>query len=480
MKILLQEPLVSRELTYGKFSGGAGNNTFPYGLASVARYVMDRGHEVKYLEPNIEGMDFEAYGRYLLENDFDVVGMGSTTLQINQVIKTFEFVKKIKPGIVTVMGGVHPTIMPSETLEATAAVDYLVLGEGEIPFSRLLDWLKDGREGGREPDGIPGLAFRGAGKTLVINPPVPANTLAEADFPTPPYELFPMKRYIAQISYTKRFPSYSVVASRGCPFKCSFCNGSAVLGKRVRYKSADRLIEEILLLKNEYGAKGIIFLDSTFTLDKRWVADFCRKYIEKKIGLPWACNSRVDTVDEPLLRLMKEAGCWEILYGIESANQRSLDLIRKGTTVEQNTTALKLSMSLGFYTYASYILCLPGETEADALNTVRYAREMATPIAMFYLPVPFPKTALYDTCRELGGLREGAAWEDFNAWDFSNPVYINPLIGKERMQEILKDAYSHHYRSPLVIWRNLKELLLLRQDLRKFIYAIKGMLGLYR
>ncbi|MDO8802803.1 MAG: radical SAM protein [Elusimicrobiota bacterium] len=475
MKILFQEPLVKSELTYGKFAGGAGNNTFPYGLASVARYAMDRGHEVKYLEPNIEGVDLEAYGRYLLENDFDVVGMGSTTLQINQVIKTFEFVKKIKPGIVTVLGGVHPTIMPSETLAAAPAVDYLVLGEGEVPFSRLLACLQEGRK----PEGVAGLAFR-SGAGAVINPPAPDSMLEEADFPTPPYELFPMKRYIAQISYTKRFPSYSIVASRGCPFKCTFCNGSAVLGKRVRYKSADRLIEEILLLKNEYGARGIIFLDSTFTLNKQWVAEFCRKYIEKKIGLPWACNSRVDTVDEQLLRLMKEAGCWEILYGIESANQASLDLIRKGTTVDQNTKALKLSMSLGFYTYASYILCLPGETEADALNTVRYARELATPIAMFYLPVPFPKTALYDTCREMGGLREGAAWEDFNAWDFSNPVYVNPLIGKERMQEILKGAYSQYYRSPRVIWRNLKELLLFRQDLKKFIYAVKGMLGLYR
>ena len=476
MKILFQEPLVSRKITYGKFSDGAGNNTFPYGMGSVARYVMDRGHDAKYLEPNIEGMDFEAYGRYILENDFDVIGMGSTTLQINQVIKTFEFIKKIKPGIVTVLGGVHPTIMPSETLAATDAVDYLVLGEGEVPFSRLLSCLQEGRE----PDGIAGLAFRNDGKGLVINPPAPANTLEGADFPTPPYHLFPMKRYVAQISYTKRFPSYSIVASRGCPFKCSFCNGSAVLGARVRYKSPDRLIEEILLLKNDYGAKGVIFLDSTFTINKQWVAEFCRKYIEEKVGLPWACNSRVDTVDEPLLTLMKEAGCWEILYGIESANQKSLDMINKGTTVEQNTRALKLSTKLGFYTYASYILCIPGETEADALNTVRYAREMATPIAMFYLPVPYPKTPLYDTCREKGILREDAAWEDFNAWDFSNPVYINPLIGKERMKAILTGAYSAYYRSPRVIWRNVRELLLFRQDIRKFIYAVRGIMGLYK
>ena len=478
MKILLQEPLVSRDVTYGKFSAGAGNNTFPYGLASVARYLMDRGHEVTYLEPSIEGLDADGYARYLGERAFDAVGMGSTTLQIKSTLATFELAKKVRPGLVTLLGGVHPTIMPRETLLASPAVDYLVLGEGERPAARLLDCLARGDRAAAAA--VPGTASRGEGGEILINPPSPGDALESAEFVVPPYELFPMKRYVAQITYTKRFPSYSIVASRGCPYRCSFCNGSAVLGKRVRYKEARRLIEEMALLKNEYGAKGIIFLDSTFTLNKQWMTEFCRLYRESGTGLPWACNSRVDTVDETLLRLMKSAGCWEILYGIESGNQRSLDLISKGTTVEQNTRALKLTMSLGFYTYASYILCLPGETEADALNTVRYARGIGTPIAMFYLPVPYPKTELYEVCRKRGILREDADWGDFNAWDFTNPVYINPLIGKEGMQRILNGAYLSYYSSPAVLWRNLREVLLLRQDLQKFVYAVKGMAGLFK
>ncbi|MBI4655339.1 MAG: cobalamin B12-binding domain-containing protein [Elusimicrobia bacterium] len=475
MKILFQEPLISRRITYGKFERGAGNNTFPYGMACVASYVMDRGHSVGYLEPNIEGMDFKSYGSYLRSNDFGLVGMSSTTLQINQTIKTFEFIKKTTPGIVTVMGGVHASIMPAETLAATGAIDYLVLGEGEVPFSRLLAGIEGGAD---EPAaGICGLAFKKNGR-VVINPPGPENSLQGSDFPVPPYNIFPMDKYIAQITYTKRFPSYSVVASRGCPFKCAFCNGSAVLGSKTRYKDTERLITEIISLKEQYGAKGIIFLDSTFTLNKQWVAEFCRRYTEKKVGLPWACNSRVDTVNEQMLRLMKKAGCWEILYGAESWNQKSLDIINKGTTVEQNERTLKMTMALGFYTYASYILCLPGETEADALNTIRRAKDIATPIAMFYLPVPYPKTALYEICRERGMLREDADWEDFNAWDFSNPVYINPLIGKERMQRILRRAFYSYYLTPKVIYKNMIEAVLFRQDIRKFIYAFRGMMGI--
>jgi radical SAM superfamily enzyme YgiQ (UPF0313 family) len=475
MKMLFQEPLVSSSVTYGKFAGGAGNNTFPYGLASVARYVMDRGHQVEYLEPNIEGMDFDAYGRYLRSRDVMLVGISSTTLQIKRAIATFEFIKKTRPELVTVLGGVHASLMPRETMEATKAIDYLVLGEGEVPFTRLLDAL-DGAGG---VDRIPGLAFRGP-SVIVVNPPARENSLEGGDLPVPPYELFPMRKYIAQVSFTKRFPSYSIVASRGCPFRCSFCNGNAVTGTRVRYKSIPVLLDEIELLKNEYGAKGIFFLDSTFTVNKGWLTEFCHKYIERKLGLHWACNSRVDTVDEALLRLMKAAGCWEVVYGVESGNQKSLDLICKGTTVEQGTKIVKLTKSLGFYTYTSYILCLPDETEEDALNTVSYAKELATPIAIFYLPVPFPKSGLHEICRQKGGLRENADWEDYNSWDFTNPVYINPLIGKEKMQKILKDAYSSYYLAPGIIAANLKELALLRQDPRKFVYALKGVLGLYK
>jgi radical SAM superfamily enzyme YgiQ (UPF0313 family) len=475
MKVLIQEPLVSRSLTYGKFSAGAGNNTFPYGAACVARYAMDRGFEVAYLEPSIEGMDAEAYSRYFREHDFSVVGIGSTTLQIKRTLETFALVKRIKPGAVTVLGGVHGTLMPEETMAASPALDYLVIGEGEKPFHALLCCLRDGTP--ERIAAIPGLAYRQGGR-VVVNPPTPANTLAPAELPVPPYSIFPMSRYVAQITYTKRFPSYSIVASRGCPYRCAFCNGSSVLGPRVRYKDPSVLIDEMLALKNEYGARGIIFLDSTFTVSRRWLEEFCRKYIERKVDLPWACNSRVDTVDEATLRLMKAAGCWELLYGIESANQKSLDMIDKRTTVEQNAKMLRLTMALGFYTYASYILCLPGETEADAMNTVRFAREIGTPIAMFYLPVPYPKTRLYEVCKEKGILRTGADWEDFNAWDFTNPVYINPLIGKENMQRILNRAYSSYYSTPKVLWRNFKEVALLRQDLRKFVYAVKGLGGM--
>jgi radical SAM superfamily enzyme YgiQ (UPF0313 family) len=477
MNILFQEPFVDRRITFGKFEKGAGSNTFPYGVACIAAYMRDRGHKVYYLEPNLENISFSDYKQYLISKNIELVGIGSTTLQIGKTLKTFEKIKKINPKIITVLGGIHGTIMPKETLKESGFVDYIVLGEGEKPFNNLVNFLE--HKGKIKLKNINGIAYREKGK-IIVNPPNFDDMLKPEEMPFPAYDLFPMNKYVAQITYAKTFPSYSLLCSRGCVFRCAFCNACDVFGGRVRYRPVDTVIEEILYLKQKYNAKGLFFQDSTFTCNNQWVKEFCKKMIEKRINIPWACGSRTDTVNEELLRLMKRAGCWEISFGIESGNQKSLDLINKKTTVEQNTKILKLSMKTGIYTFANYILCLPGETKEDVLNTIRYAKKMATPMALFYLPIPFPKTALWDICKKKGILRENAPWEEFNAWDISNPVYINPLIGKEEMKRLLNYAFTSYYRTPSVILKNLKEIILLRQSIKRYWLALKGMLGLFR
>jgi radical SAM superfamily enzyme YgiQ (UPF0313 family) len=220
-----------------------------------------------------------------------------------------------------------------------------------------------------------------------------------------------------------------------------------------------------------------MFLDSTLTTNRAWVMDFCEELLSSGVKVAWSCNARVDTVDEDMLRLMKRAGCWEILFGVESANQKSLDSMNKGVTVEENTKAIRLCLKLGYYTYATYILGWPGENVEDAKRTVKYATELGTHLAMFYLPVPFPKTRLWDICEQTGGLRANAPYEDYSAWDLTKPVYVNPQIGKERMQWLLKWAYTTYYTTPKVIWRNIEELLLLKQSPRRYIMGLRAMMG---
>ncbi len=477
VKILFQEPFIPREVTYGKFTAGIGNNTFPCGMASVAAYIHERGYEVAYLEPSIEGMTRDAYLRFLGEHDFGVIGMSATTLQVSYCIRTCQLIKSRFPHIATVLGGVHATLLPEETLDTSDAVDYLVMGDGERPFLRLIDCLS---RGDREAiPSIGGIACRVDGR-VVANAPSDATRLSEQELPIPLYSIFPMRKYVARISYTKVYPTYTILASRGCPFKCSFCNATATMGRRLRFKPVERVLEEITLLRDEYGAKGLIFLDSTFTANHTWLRQFCQAYAESGLALPWACNARVDTVNEDILRLMKDAGCWTMLMGIESANQKSLDLMNKGTTVEQNEAVIRLALRLGFYVYTSYILGVPGEDERDVLNTIKFARRMGNHLATFYLPTPFPKTKLMESAIADGGLRADATYDDYNCWDASNPVYVNPLLGADKMQRLLRRAFMAFYLNPVVWYRNAKEIVLLRQSFYKWWLGLKMFLAVLR
>lgn len=471
MNILFQEPFAPRNVRYGKFEKGAGNNTFHYGLACIASYIKDRGYNVSYLDPNIHNMSVEEYIKYIKDRHLNLIGISSTTLEIDYVIETTKIIKKYRPDIIIVLGGVHPTLMPHETMKAAPTVDYIIIGEGEKPFYRLVKALGDKED----IEHIDGLCYRRSGE-IISNPPVD-NRLTPEEIPIPLFEIFPMREYIAQITFAKVFPSYSIIASRGCPFRCTFCNSNDVLGKKVRYKPVDTLIKEIKILKENYGMKGIMFLDSTFTLNKNWVKEFCDKYKASGLKLPWACNTRVDTLNKELLLIMKGAGCWGLAMGIESGNQKSLDILKKGVTVLQNTNAVKLCLELGFFVYTTYIICLPSETKEDALNTIEYARKMGNHLSMFYLPVPFPKTELEALCRAEGGLRTDVKWRDYNSWDFSNPVYINPLIGKGDMQRLLKTAYIRFYSNPIVIYRNFKEVIQFKQSYKKYIMASKSFLS---
>ena len=474
LKILFQEPFVSPRDTFGKFSGAGCNNTFPYGIASIASYIKDKGYNASYLDPVIEKISLKAYLDFVKREDINVIGMGSTTVLIKKTIETFKLIKKYFPDIITVLGGPHGTLFPAETMAESGAVDYIILGEGEKPFLFLLDCLAQGkREYIRHIDGI---CFK-QDNAIIINQAKPESRLEASEIPIPCFEIFPMRKYVAQITYAKRFPSYSVVASRGCPYRCAFCSASVVFGNKVRYKPVGTLIQELDILKKEYGARGIMFFDSTFTVDRRWMEEFCRESIKAKIGLPWACNSRVDTVDEELLSLMKDAGCWAMLYGIESANQKSLDLMNKKITVQQNTIAVELALKLGYFVYTTYILCLPGEDEKDVLSTIDYARGLGNHLANFYLPVPYPSTKLRQICHDTGGLRQDAQWQDYNAWDYSNPVYVNPLIGKEKMVSLYKKAYFNFYSNPQVWLKHAAEILLLKQSPYKYWLGLKAFLN---
>ncbi len=453
LKILFTEPLSSMNAVWGKLGDDSGNNNFMYGVGSILSYMRESGFSnLRFMDPNLEKIGKDEFVSVLAKERFDVVAMSCFTASAGYVYKTLKVVKETLPDCITVIGGIHPTLSPEECLKESAHVDVIVIGEGEITFKELSENII----GRNDLDNVKGICFR---KNSTIIKTLPREHIKDINMlPMPAYDLFPMDRYVAQVTHVKLYPSYIMLNSRGCCYQCAFCHANAIHGRRIRHRSPDNVIKEMLYLKDNFGAKGISFYDSTFTIKRNWVVELCNKMIEKNVGLAWECNTRTDKVDEELLTLMKKAGCWGVNFGIESGNQKSLDLIRKANTVEQNTKSVKTALKIGLFVVGTYIICLPGENEEDVINTINYARELGTHQALFYLPIPYPKTLLYQLCEEEGGLRKDVKWEDYNAFDFDNPVYVNKRIGKEKMIKLYNHAFRVYYLTPKVILRNLMQI----------------------
>lgn len=423
----------------------------------LAAVVREQGHDAHILDPYFNRVTPDAYIAYLKEHQFNVIGSTIYTLTQPLSKKLFEYTRRALPDAFTVAGGPHPTSLPAETLEDIPQLDCVVYGEGELTFAELLNYLREGVS----IESVKGIAYRSNSQNrVVVNPPREFIERLD-DLPLPAYDLFPIQEYVPTPNLVRRYPTVATQISRGCPFQCVFCEYNLALGRKYRHKSPDKVIEELLYLKSRYNARGIVFRDSTLTLNVPFLRKLCDEMVKNELDLAWMCYSRTDVIakhGKELLPLMKKAGCWQIGYGCESGNQKSLDLLRKVTTVVDNVTAVEETIRAGIMCSTTWIIGLPGETREDAWNTVRLAARLGSHVAKFFLPLPYPNTELEGICREDGGLREDASYDDYELYMPDNPIYVNPRIGREGMTRLLKAAYRKFYTTPKVLYRNFSQL----------------------
>jgi anaerobic magnesium-protoporphyrin IX monomethyl ester cyclase len=449
---LLLEPLMTDKAKWGRFNVGKGFVP-PMGMFSIYSYLKSRGKTVRFIDTQ-----FGEYGeediKKLLASDKGIktVGIPVFTNTAFYSFRTAKICKEANPGVKIVLGGVHATALPERSFKECPSADYIVLGEGELTFDELIERI----EAGRPAWDVKGVSYMKDGKfTANESRPLIQNL---DDLPVTDYDNIDLSRYVPHPTQYKVLPNFPMLTQRGCPYKCTFCDASLIHGKQVRQFSVDRIISELELLVKKHGAKGIYFQDSTFTMKKEWAAELCEKMIAKNLKLQWACNTRVDRVDPELLKLMKRAGCWMINYGIETANQRSLDMLKKGTTVEQAVKSVEDTKRAGIDLTCNFILCLPGENAEMVENTIRFSKQLFADMSLFWLPVPYPGSELAETCKREGGLREDAKWEDYISFDFENPVYVNPLIGAKGMRDFYRRAYREYYLNPGYILKMLAKL----------------------
>lgn len=357
-------------------------------------------------------------------------------------------------GARTIAFGTHVTPLTLETMRPFPTLDFILRGEPEMTLRELLDafegkapsdprvakmlaetrlQIEDVRSGAsprlqivaagqqpteasrREPDlqssifnleSIAGLAWRDNGE-IVINPDRPFIASLD-DLPMPKHELLPLNR---QRMPMIKGPFTFIVTSRGCPAGCKFCIKHVSYQTSVRIRSPQLIFEEIQYLAT-LGIHHVHMYADLFTVNRQQVVDLCRLIIDSGLKVSWTCNSRVDYVDEEMLQLMGQAGCWYISWGIESANEQILKRAHKGYKKEQAFTALKWARAAGIHNWGYFIIGLPGETEETIQETIQYAKDLPLDIALFHIAAPYPGTPFFYEVVQNNWFRPGTNWEE--------------------------------------------------------------------
>ncbi len=411
----------------------------PLSLAYLASMVREE-HEVAIIDSIAEDLSFNDVRNRIKKFNPDVVGITATTSMIPDAYKVSEIAKEINENVKVVIGGPHVTFLPDKTMEECKYIDFVVRGEGELTFKELIDAI----EKNGDFEGIRGLSFRKNGK--VINNP-PRELIKKVDeIPLPSYDLLPMEKYKADgVKFA------TVVTSRGCPFNCIFCSSSLQFGKRWRGHSPERVIEELSILRNEYGRKSIEFLDDTFTLVKPRAIDISKRIVKESLDISWVASSRVDTFSKEIAEAMRRAGAHTIYFGIESGTQKILDFIGKRITPEQSKSSVKKAKEAGLHTFGSFIIGFPQETRRDVKTTLKFSRRVGVDFAQFTVATPYPGTRLWNIAIK-EKLLMTMNWRKFTTLD---PVLKLKYFTGEQISKILEFAYIRFYLRPKVLIEDL-------------------------
>ncbi len=447
MKVMLITPPSRMQERYGDFHE-AGALYPPIGPAYLAASAENAGHEVIVIDAEATGESFDVVEQRICDEQPDVIGMQTFCANLERCFRTARLAKRMNPDTVIVLGGVQVTIFPEESLKRTE-VDIVVRGEGEATFVDLLDAL----EKGRPLEKVKGIVWKKEGEYIYNELRPLIRDLDQLPFPA--LHLFPMMQYHSS-SQLRGKRTLHMFTSRGCPYHCAYCSGDLIFGSTFRYHSAERIVRDMIRLRDEYGADSLQFYDETFTVNRKRVTELCRAIIEKGIEMPWTCFTRVDIVDEELLRLMKQAGCYQIFFGVETGVPRLLKMIRKETTLKQARNAFHLTRKIGIETVASFMLTLPTETVEETQESIRFGLELDPDYVYWLTFTPYPGTKLTEIAKQSGEIKN-SDYASYNV--FNEIVYIPEGRTEEEIRRTLASAYRRFYLRPGYLLRRLKSLL---------------------
>lgn len=367
-------------------------------LAFLAGYLRDQDStlEVDVMDCKFDRIDMESAEVRILEGRYNIIGFTAMTNEIKPAAELAERLKQKESSLITVVGGVHLTALPRQTLSEFPGFDFGVIGEGEQTFFDLIHFIFKKREN------IPtGVVYRDGGDCLVSGP---ASAVKNQDSIRPAWDMF------------KPAQEYMIQSSRGCPFACNFCMNPG--GRVVRARRVETTLDEIGEILDSYSPRSIYFGDEIFTVNRARVMELCQGMVERGYHdrVSWWCQTHVNTLDRKVIRAMKNAGCRLVGLGIETGDDAVFKNMGKGINKERIKKAIKLLSEEGLAYDTMFILGQPYETVESAKRTVDFAIELNPTTPIFGLMVPYPGTKVGTMALEgKGGYRlVSNDWNQFN------------------------------------------------------------------
>jgi len=416
--------------------------TPPLGIGYLSSYLKKNKVEVILVDALKDNLTTAQVVKKVLKEEPMAVGITCLTAFYIEVVKLSKLLKK--NGFKVIIGGVHPTFMPAQTLKDSGA-DFVVLGEGEEALLKLV-------KSDLKRKNIPGAYSRDTIKKKM--PLTKAQAVVNLDLlPFPDWEQMDPRGYpmAPHGAIAKNFPIGIIITTRGCPYMCSFCASPKFYERKIRYRSPGNVVKEIKHLVKNCGIKEVHFEDDNLTLKRNHVEKLCRSIVRNKIKISWACPNgiRADKVDEKLLKLMKKAGCYYVAFGIESANPQILKNIHKLETIDTIQKAITTANKVGIQTQGFFIFGLPGETKDTIEESIQFAKKSKLARAQFIILDVIPGSELWDTLK-------GKFKPNWKKNSYKEPEWIPKGLTKKYLMEAQGRAFRQFYFRPTTFLRLIR------------------------
>ena len=419
---------------------------YPIYLAYLVAILEKAGVEVEFVDAVVEEMSIPDFANAAAKINPDMVVIECSTPSIEYDLLTTKSLKERMSDVFVVLVGSHPTFFHREIMKENPQIDAICRGEFDLTVKNLAVTLSNGDK----LDKVKGITYRNK-EGIQVNQDCPLiQNLDELPFPA---RHIVKGNHYRQGTFTGK-QCTTMVSSRGCPHRCTYCLWPRTLyGNRFRARSTENVVAEMEQVVRDYHIDEIYFDDDSLALNRARILGICQLINQKGIKVKWIPQCRVDSMDEEVLKAMKEAGCHYIRFGVESGSQKMLDIMKKGTTLAQIKRAFELCRKVGIKTQAFFLFGIPGETPQTIRETIEFAKKLRPDSAQFAVVIPHPGTDLYEICQGEGWLKY-SSWEDFSACN--SLIETSELSGADVERARIRAYRKFYFRPGYVLRTALK------------------------